>query len=153
MKIPQKRFFEIDFETALCELYIIHKDLKTQLMNDESFNQYFYFLLEFVYNNLLERNNLKDSPIVREQYSSIIAQELNDLYKSEYIVANSNHVKNIIKDFISDKNSYFYVDNKTNEGIEFFIIKEHEIETLNYLGLIDNYYFIDNKPLRYTKAW
>ena len=44
------------------------------------------------------------------------------------------------------------MDDKTKQGIEFFIIKKHELETLNYLGLED-YYFIDTKPIRFVVAW
>jgi hypothetical protein len=152
MKFPLKRNFTVDFETALGELYLIHKDLKSQLMNDESFNNYMSYLFEFVYQRILDRNKLSDTYIIREQYSNIIAQEVNDLYESEYIVPNSIPTKNIIKDFISDKNIYFYMDDKTKQGIEFFIIKKHELDTLNYLGL-ENYYFIDTKPSKFIEAW
>ena len=44
------------------------------------------------------------------------------------------------------------MDDNTKQGIEFFIIKKHELDTLNYLGL-ENYYFIDTKPLRFIEAW
>jgi hypothetical protein len=152
MKFPLKRNFTVDFETALGELYLIHKDLKSQLMNDESFNDYMCYLFEFAYQKILDRNKLSDTYIIREQYSNIIAQEVNDLYESEYLVPNSIPTKNIIKDFISDKNIYFYMDDKTKQGIEFFIIKKHELDTLNYLGL-ENYHFIDSKPSKFIEAW
>ena len=152
MKFPLKRNFMVDFETALGELYLIHKNLKSQLMNDESFSDYFSYLFEFAYQKILGENKLSDTDIIREQYSNIIAQEVNDLYESEYLVSNSIPTKNIIKDFISDNKIYFYMDEKTKQGIEFFIIKKHELETLNYLGLED-YYFIDTKPLRFILAW
>ena len=152
MKFLMNRNFTIDFETTLNELYFIHKDLKNRLMNDESFSEYFYFLLEFVYNNLLETNNLKDRFLIREQYSNLIAKEVNELYESEYIVVESNSTKNIIKDFISDNKVYFYIDDKTKQGVEFFIIKKHELETLNYLGLKD-YFFINEKPLKFILTW
>jgi hypothetical protein len=152
MKFPEKRNYKLDFETALSELYLIHKDLKSQLMTDESFNDYMCYLFEFAYQKILDRNQLKDSEIIREQFSIILAQEVNDLYESEYIVVESTTTKNIIKDFISDKNIYFYVNDITKEGIEFFIIKKHELDTLNYLGLED-YYFIDEKPLRFVQGW
>jgi len=152
MKFPEKRNYKLDFESALSELYIIHKDMKNQLVNDESFNDYMSYLFEFAYQKILDRNNLKDTDVVREQFSIILAQEVNDLYESEYVVPNSTPTKNIIKDFISDKNIYFYMDDKTKEGIEFFIIKKHELDTLNYLGL-DDYYFIDTKPLRFVQGW
>ena len=152
MKFPMKRNFTVDFETALNELYFIHKDLKSQLMNDESFSDYFCYLFEFAYQRILDRNNISDSDVIREQYSNILAQEVNDLYESEYIVVDSISTKNIIKDFISDNKVYFYVDDKTKQGIEFFIIKKHELETLNYLGL-ENYYFIDNKPQKFVLGW
>jgi hypothetical protein len=152
MKFPLKRNFTVDFETALGELYLIHKDLKSELMNDESFNDYMSYLFEFAYQKILDRNNLKDTDVVREQFSIILAQEVNDLYESEYLVSNSTPTKNIIKDFISDKNIYFYMDEKTKQGIEFFIVKKHELDTLDYLGL-ENYYFIDEKPEKFVIAW
>jgi len=152
MKFPEKRNYKLDFETALGELYLIHKDLKSQLMNDESFNDYMSYLFEFAYQKILDRNNLKDTDVVREQFSNILAQEVNDLYESEYLVSNSTPTKNIIKDFISDKNIYFYMDEKTKQGIEFFIVKKHELDTLDYLGL-ENYYFIDEKPEKFVIAW
>jgi hypothetical protein len=152
MKFPEKRNYKLDFESALGELYLIHKDLKSRLMNDESFNDYMCYLFEFVYQKILDRNKLSDTYIIREQYSNIIAQEVNDLYESEYIVVEKATTKNIIKDFISDKNIYFYMNEKTKQGIEFFIIKKHELDTLNYLGLED-YYFIDEKPLRFVQCW
>ena len=152
MKFPLKRNFTVDFETALGELYPIHKDLKSQLMNDESFSDYFSYLFEFAYQRILDRNKLSDTYIIREQFSIILAQEVNDLYESEYIVVEKATTKNIIKDFISDKNIYFYMDEKTKQGIEFFIIKKHELETLNYLGLED-YYFIDTKPEKFVQGW
>lgn len=152
MKFLMKRNFTVDFETALGELYLIHKDLKSQLMNDESFSDYFCYLFEFVYQKILDRNKLSDTYLIREQFSNILAQEVNDLYESEYIVVEKPTTKNIIKDFISDKNIYFYMDDKTKQGIEFFIIKKHELETLNYLGLED-YYFIDEKPIFFSQGW
>jgi hypothetical protein len=152
MKFPLKRNFTVDFETALGELYLIHKELKSQLINDESFNDYMSYLFEFSYQKIIDKNNLKDTDVIREQFSIILAQEVNDLYESEYVVAESTSTKNIIKDFISDKNIYFYMDDNTKEGIEFFIIKKHELDTLNYLGLED-YYFIDEKPIRFILAW
>jgi hypothetical protein len=152
MKFPEKRNYKLDFESALSELYLIHKDLKSQLMNDESFNDYMSYLFEFAYQKILDKNNLKDTDVVREQFSIILAQEVNDLYESEYVVAESTSTKNIIKDFISDKNIYFYMDDNIKEGIEFFIIKKYELDTLNYLGLED-YYFIDEKPSKFIEAW
>jgi len=152
MKFPEKRNYKLDFETALGELYLIHKDLKSQLMNDESFNDYMFYLFEFAYKKILDKNNLKDTDVVREQFSIILAQEVNDLYESEYIVPTSSLSKNLIRERISDKNIYFYMDNKTKKGVEFFIIKKHELDTLNYLGL-ENYYFIDEKPSKFIEAW
>jgi flagellin-specific chaperone FliS len=152
MKFPEKRNYKLDFESALSELYLIHKDLKNQLTDDESFNDYMSYLFEFAYQKILDKNNLKDTDVIREQFSIILAQEVNDLYESEYVVPNSTSTKNIIKDFISDKNIYFYMDDNTKEGIEFFIIKKHELDTLNYLGLED-YYFIDTKPERFVQGW
>jgi hypothetical protein len=152
MKFPLKRNFTVDFETALGELYLIHKDLKSQLTDDESFNDYMSYLFEFAYQKILDKNNLKDTDVIREQFSIILAQEVNDLYESEYVVAESTSTKNIIKDFISDKNIYFYMDDNAKEGIEFFIIKKYELDTLNYLGL-ENYHFIDEKPIRFILAW
>jgi hypothetical protein len=152
MKFPEKRNYKLDFESALSELYFIHKNMKNQLVNDESFNDYMSYLFEFAYQKIIDKNNLKDTDVIREQFSIILAQEVNDLYESEYVVAESTSTKNIIKDFISDKNIYFYIDDNTKEGIEFFIIKKYELETLNYLGLED-YYFIDTKPMRFIEAW
>ena len=154
MKFPEKRNYKLDFESALSELYLIHKDLKSQLIDDESFNDYMSYLFEFVYQNILDKNNLKDSDVVREQFSIILAQEVNDLYNSEYVVPNSNSQKELIREQISDKNIYFYMDDKTKEGIEFFIIKKHELDTLNYLYLgLEDYYFIDKKPSKFILAW
>jgi hypothetical protein len=154
MKFPLKRNFTVDFETALGELYLIHKDLKQDLMNDESFSDYFSYLFEFSYQKILDKNNLKDTDVVREQFSIILAQEVNDLYESEYVVPNSNSQKELIREQISDKNIYFYMDDKTKQGIEFFIIKKHELDTLNYLYLgLEDYYFIDEKPIRFILAW
>jgi hypothetical protein len=152
MKFPLKRNFTVDFETALSELYLTHKTLKQDLLSDESFNDYFCYLFEFAYQRILDRNDLTDTDIIREQYSNIIAQEVNDLYQSEYVVPTSSLTKNLIKDFISDDKIYFYMDDKTKQGIEFFIIKKYELDTLNYLGLED-YYFIDEKPLRFVQSW
>jgi hypothetical protein len=154
MKFPEKRNYKLDFESALSELYLIHKDLKNQLIDDESFNDYMSYLFEFAYQKILDKNNLKDTDVIREQFSIILAQEVNDLYESEYIVVELTTTKNIIKDFISDKNIYFYMDDKTKQGIEFFIIKKHELDTLNYLYLgLEDYYFIDAKPLRFVQGW
>ena len=152
MKFLMKRNFTVDFETALGELYLIHKNLKSQLMNDESFSDYFCYLFEFVYQKILDRNKLSDTYLIREQFSNILAQEVNDLYESEYVIPNSNSQKELIREQISDKNIYFYMDDKTKQGIEFFIIKKHELETLNYLGLED-YYFIETKPMFFSQGW
>ena len=149
-----KRNFTVDFETALGELYLIHKDLKSQLMNDESFSDYFCYLFEFVYQKILDRNKLSDTYVIREQFSNILAQEVNDLYESEYVIPNSNSQKELIREQISDKNIYFYMDDKTKQGIEFFIIKKHELDTLNYLYLgLEDYYFIDTKPMFFSQGW
>jgi hypothetical protein len=154
MKFPEKRNYKLDFESALSELYLIHKDMKNQLVNDESFNDYMSYLFEFAYQKILDKNNLKDSDVVREQFSIILAQEVNDLYESEYVIPNSNSQKELIREQISDKNIYFYMDDKTKKGIEFFIIKKHELDTLNYLYLgLEDYYFIDAKPLRFVQGW
>ena len=150
MKFPLKRNFTVDFETALGELYLTHKTLKQDLLSDESFNDYFCYLFEFAYQRILDRNDLTDTDIIREQYSNIIAQEVNDLYKSEYVVPTSSSVKNLIKDRISDKNIYFYVDSKTKEGIEFFIVKDWEF---NSLLDIEELYTIDDKPERFVQGW
>lgn len=152
MKFPEKRNFTVDFETALGELYFIHKDLKQDLLNDESFSDYFSYLFEFAYQRILDRNKLTDTDVVREQFSNILAQEVNDLYESEYVIPNSNSQKELIREQISDKNIYFYMDDNTKQGIEFFIIKKHELDTLNYLGLED-YYFIDTKPMFFVQGW
>jgi hypothetical protein len=140
----------VDFETALSELYLTHKTLKQDLLSDESFNDYFCYLFEFAYQRILDRNDLTDTDIIREQYSNIIAQEVNDLYKSEYVVPTSSSAKNLIKDRISDKNIYFYVDSKTKEGIEFFIVKDWEF---NSLLDIEELYTIDDKPERFVQGW
>lgn len=140
----------VDFETALSELYLTHKTLKQDLLSDESFNDYFCYLFEFAYQRILDRNNLTDTDVVREQFSNIIAQEVDDLYKSEYVVPTSSSVKNLIKDRISDKNIYFYVDKKTKEGIEFFIVKDWEF---NELLFINELYTIDDKPERFVQGW
>jgi len=154
MKFPEKRNYKLDFESALSELYLIHKDLKSQLIDDESFNDYMSYLFEFAYQKIIDKNNLKDSDVVREQFSIILAQEVNDLYESEYVIPNSNSQKELIREQISDKNIYFYMDDKTKQGIEFFIIKKHELDTLNYLYLgLEDYYFIDTKPIRFILAW
>jgi hypothetical protein len=152
MKFLEKRNYKLDFESALGELYLIHKDLKSQLMNDESFNDYMCYLFEFSYQKILDRNQLKDTDVVREQFSIILSQEVNDLYNSEYVVPDTNYQKELIREHISDKNIYFYMNDKTKQGVEFFIIKKHELDTLNYLGL-ENYYFIDEKPIRYVQGW
>ena len=154
MKFPEKRNYKLDFESALSELYLIHKDLKSQLIDDESFNDYMSYLFEFAYQKILDKNNLKDTDVVREQFSIILAQEVNDLYNSEYVIPNSNSQKELIREQISDKNIYFYMDDKTKQGIEFFIIKKHELDTLNYLYLgLEDYYFIDTKPMRFVQSW
>jgi len=150
MKFPLKRNFTVDFETALGELYLIHKNLKQDLMNDESFSDYFCYLFEFAYQRILDRNNLTDTDIVREQFSNIIAQEVNDLYKSEYVIPNSNSQKELIREQISDKNIYFYMDDKTKQGIEFFIVKDWEF---NELIFISELYTIDDKPEKFVQGW
>ena len=150
MKFPLKRNFTVDFETALGELYLIHKNLKQDLLSDESFNDYFCYLFEFTYQRILDKNNLTDTDVVREQFSNIIAQEVNDLYKSEYVVPTSSSAKNLIKDRISDKNIYFYVNDITKEGIEFFIVKDWEF---NSLLDIEELYTIDEKPERFVQGW
>lgn len=150
MKFPLKRNFMVDFETALSELYLTHKTLKQDLLSDESFNDYFCYLFEFTYQRILDRNNLTDTDIIREQFSNIIAQEVNDLYESEYVVPTSTISKNLIKDRISDKNIYFYVNSKTKEGIEFFIVKDWEF---NSLLDIEELYTIDEKPERFVQGW
>jgi hypothetical protein len=150
MKFPLKRNFTVDFETALGELYLIHKDLKSQLMNDESFNDYMCYLFEFAYQKILDRNELKDSEIVREQFSIILAQEVNDLYKAEYVVPTSSLSKNLIRERISDKNIYFYINDITKEGIEFFIVKDWEF---NSLLDIEELYTIDEKCNKFVQGW
>jgi len=150
MKFPLKRNFTVDFETALGELYLIHKNLKQDLMNDESFSDYFCYLFEFAYQRILDRNNLTDTDIVREQFSNILAQEVNDLYKSEYVIPNSNSQKELIREQISDKNIYFYMDDKTKQGIEFFIVKDWEF---NELIFISELYTIDDKPEKFVQGW
>jgi hypothetical protein len=150
MKFPLKRNFTVDFETALGELYPIHKDLKSQLMNDESFSDYFSYLFEFAYQRILDRNKLSDTYIIREQFSIILAQEVNDLYKSEYVIPNSNSQKELIREHISDKNIYFYMDDKTKEGIEFFIVKDWEF---NELIFITELHTIDDKCNKFVQGW
>jgi hypothetical protein len=150
MKFPEKRNYKLDFESTLSELYLIHKDLKSQLMNDESFNDYMSYLFEFAYQKILDKNNLKDTDVIREQFSIILAQEVNDLYNSEYVVPNSNSQKELIRERISDKNIYFYMDDKTKQGIEFFIVKDWEF---NELIFISELYTIDEKPIRFILAW
>jgi len=150
MKFPEKRNYKLDFETALGELYLIHKDLKSQLMNDESFNDYMGYLFEFVYQKILDKNNLKDSEIIRKQFSNIIAQEVNDLYESEYVVPDTNSQRELIRERISDKNIYFYMDDKTKQGVEFFIVKDWEFNELLSLGEL---YTIDDKPERFVQGW
>ncbi len=150
MKFPLKRNFTVDFETTLGELYLIHKNLKQDLMNDESFSDYFCYLFEFAYQRILDRNNLTDTDIVREQFSNIIAQEVNVLYKSEYVIPNSNSQKELIREQISDKNIYFYMDDKTKQGIEFFIVKDWEF---NELIFISELYTIDDKPEKFVQGW
>jgi hypothetical protein len=150
MKFPEKRNYKLDFESALSELYLIHKDLKSQLMNDESFNDYMCYLFEFAYQKILDKNNLKDTDVVREQFSIILAQEVNDLYNSEYVVPNSNSQKELIRERISDKNIYFYMDDKTKQGVEFFIVKDWEF---NELIFISELHTIDEKPERYVQGW
>jgi len=150
MKFPEKRNYKLDFETALGELYLIHKDLKSQLMNDESFNDYMSYLFEFAYQKILDKNNLKDTDVVREQFSIILAQEVNDLYESEYVVPTSSLSKNLIRERISDKNIYFYINDITKEGIEFFIVKDWEF---NLLLDIEELYTIDEKCNKFVKVW
>ena len=150
MKFPLKRNFTVDFETALGELYLIHKDLKSQLMNDESFSDYFCYLFEFGYQRILDRNKLTDTYIIREQFSNILAQEVNELYESEYVIPNSNSQKELIREQISDKNIYFYMDEKTKQGIEFFIVKDWEF---NELIFITELHTIDEKPEKYVQGW
>ena len=145
-----KRNFTVDFETALGELYLIHKDLKTQLMNDESFNDYFSYLFEFAYQRILDRNKLTDTYIIREQFSNILAQEVNDLYKAEYVIPNSNSQKELIKEHISDKNIYFYMDEKTKQGIEFFIVKDWEFDELIFITELDT---VDEKFEKFVQSW
>jgi hypothetical protein len=150
MKFPEKRNYKLDFETALGELYLIHKDLKSQLTNDESFNDYMCYLFEFAYQKILDRNQLKDTDVIREQFSIILAQEVNDLYNSEYVVPDTNSQKELIREHISDKNIYFYMDDKTKQGIEFFIVKDWEFNELLNLGEL---YTIDDKPERFVQGW
>ena len=150
MKFPEKRNYKLDFESALSELYLIHKDMKNQLVNDESFNDYMSYLFEFAYQKILDKNNLKDTDVVREQFSIILAQEVNDLYNSEYVVPNSNSQKELIRERISDKNIYFYMDDKTKQGVEFFIVKDWEF---NELIFISELHTIDEKPERYVQGW
>jgi hypothetical protein len=150
MKFLEKRNYKLDFESALSELYLIHKDLKSQLMNDESFNDYMCYLFEFAYQRILDKNNLKDSDIIREQFSIILAQEVNDLYNSEYVVPDTNYQKELIREHISDKNIYFYMDDKTKQGVEFFIVKDWEFNELLSLGEL---YTIDDKPERFVQGW
>jgi hypothetical protein len=129
---------------------IITEQEKEMRRTDKHYKAYAVF--QKIKENILIPNELKDTDVIREQFSIILAQEVNDLYESEYIVVESTTTKNIIKDFISDKNIYFYMDDKTKQGIEFFIIKKHELDTLNYLGL-DNCHFIDEKPLKFVQGW
>jgi hypothetical protein len=150
MKFPEKRNYKLDFESALSELYLIHKDMKNQLVNDESFNDYMSYLFEFAYQKILDKNNLKDTDVVREQFSIILAQEVNDLYESEYVIPNSNSQKELIRERISDKNIYFYMDDKTKQGVEFFIVKDWEF---NELIFISELYTIDEKPSKFIEAW
>ena len=150
MKFPEKRNFTVDFETALSELYFIHKDLKQDLMNDESFSDYFSYLFEFAYQKILDRNKLTDTDVIREQFSNILAQEVNDLYQSEYVIPNSNSQRELIREQISDKNIYFYMDDKTKQGIEFFIVKDWEF---NELIFISELYTIDEKPQKFVQGW
>jgi hypothetical protein len=150
MKFPLKRNFTVDFETALGELYLIHKDLKSQLMNDESFNDYMCYLFEFAYQKILDRNKLSDTYIIREQYSNIIAQEVNDLYESEYVIPNSNSQKELIREHISDKNIYFHMDEKTKQGIEFFIVKDWEFKELIFISELHT---IDEKFEKFVQSW
>ena len=150
MKFPEKRNYKLDFETALSELYLIHKDMKNQLTDDESFNDYMCYLFEFAYQKILDKNNLKDSDVIREQFSIILAQEVNDLYNSEYVVPNSNSQKELIRERISDKNIYFYMDDKTKQGVEFFIVKDWEF---NEIIFISELFTIDEKPIRFAQGW
>jgi hypothetical protein len=150
MKFPEKRNYKLDFETALGELYLIHKDLKSQLLNDESFNDYMSYLFEFAYQKILDRNNLKDTDVVREQFSIILAQEVNDLYNAQYVIPNSNSQKELIREHISDKNIYFHMDEKTKEGIEFFIVKDWEFDELIF---ITELYTVDEKFEKFVQSW
>jgi hypothetical protein len=150
MKFPLKRNFTVDFETALGELYLIHKNLKQDLMNDESFSNYFSYLFEFAYQRILDGNKLTDTDIIREQFSNILAQEVNDLYESEYVIPNSNSQKELIKEHISDKNIYFYMDEKTKQGIEFFIVKDWEFDELIFITELDT---VDEKFEKFVQSW
>jgi hypothetical protein len=150
MKFPLKRNFTVDFETALGELYFIHKNLKQDLLNDESFSDYFSYLFEFAYQKILDRNKLSDTDVIREQFSNILAQEVNDLYESEYVIPNSNSQRELIREQISDKNIYFYMDDKTKQGIEFFIVKDWEF---NELIFITELHTIDEKCNKFVQGW
>ena len=150
MKFPLKRNFTVDFETALSELYLTHKTLKQDLLSDESFSDYFCYLFEFAYQKILDRNNLTDTDVIREQFSNILAQEVNDLYKAEYVVPTSSLSKNLIRERISDKNIYFYINDITKEGIEFFIVKDWEF---NSLLDIEELYSIDEKCNKFVQGW
>ncbi len=150
MKFPEKRNYKLDFESALSELYLIHKGMKSQLVSDESFNDYMCYLFEFAYQKILDKNKLKDTDVVREQFSIILAQEVNDLYNSEYVIPDTNSQKELIRQHISDKNIYFYMDNKTKQGVEFFIVKDWEFNELLGLGEL---FTIDEKPERFVQGW
>jgi hypothetical protein len=150
MKFLEKRNYKLDFESALSELYLIHKNLKQDLLSNESFNDYMCYLFEFAYQRILDKNNLKDTDVVREQFSIILAQEVNDLYNSEYVVPDTNSQKELIREYISDKNIYFYMDDKTKQGIEFFIVKDWEF---NELIFISELYTIDEKPQKFVQGW
>ena len=119
-------------------------------MNDESFNNYMSYLFEFAYQKILDRNKLSDTYIIREQYSNIIAQEVNDLYESEYVVPNSNSQKELIREHISDKNIYFHMDEKTKQGIEFFIVKDWEFKELIFISELHT---IDEKFEKFVQSW
>ncbi len=119
-------------------------------MNDESFNNYMSYLFEFAYQKILDRNKLSDTYIIREQFSNILAQEVNDLYKAEYVIPDTNSQKELIREHISDKNIYFHMDNKTKQGIEFFIVKDWEF---NELIFITELHTVDEKFERFVQGW
>ena len=93
---------------------------------------------------------LTDTYIIREQFSNILAQEVNDLYKAEYVIPNSNSQKELIREQISDKNIYFYMDEKTKQGIEFFIVKDWEFDELIFITELDT---VDEKFEKFVQSW